>query len=87
MKRKSLDRRLAKLDPQSVFESPLDVVRETLLTKGEKLGTLDRWRLAILDKTGSDKDAKGITPQLLHQIEEAKNRLTGARPHSVENFR
>jgi hypothetical protein len=38
----------------NVFESPLEIVDEILLTKGEKLGTLKRWHRSILgDLTAS----------------------------------
>jgi hypothetical protein len=43
-----VDRDAAKQHPESVFGSPLEIVNEILLTKGEKLATLERWRLSIL---------------------------------------
>ena len=49
MKRTSLDRNLAKQNPDRVFESPFEIVGETLFTMGEKLGTLNRWRQAFLE--------------------------------------
>ena len=74
MKRTSLDRNLAKQHPARVFESPFEIVSETLFTKGEKLGTLNRWRQAR---------TYGVTPErarVLGQIEEAKRHLSNANP-------
>ena len=35
-------------DPASVFASPNDIVHEILLTRGEKIATLKRWRADIV---------------------------------------
>ena len=81
MRRTALDRNLAKLNPERVFDSPLDIVRETLFTKGEKLGTLNRWRRSILGELGAAEGGMrtcGIASQharILGQIEEARNCL------------
>jgi hypothetical protein len=37
-----MNRDAAKLEPESVFESPLEIVNEILLTMGEKFATLNR---------------------------------------------
>ena len=42
---RALNRDDAKQRPESHFNSPLDIVAEPLLTRGEKLATLDRRRL------------------------------------------
>lgn len=50
-----------------------------LLTRGEKIGTLDRWRQSILDQLedhNADLHGCGAVSQLLGQIEEAKHRLS-----------
>ena len=82
VKRTSLDRNLAKQNPERVFESPFEIVGETLFTKGEKLGTLNRWRQAILQDEAMR--TYGVTPdraRVLGQIEEAKRHLSkGNRP-------
>lgn len=70
MKPRSLDRRLAKQVPENVFDSPLCIVDERLLTKGEKIATLDRWRQSALSQANST--ARNL---VLGQIEEAKIRL------------
>jgi hypothetical protein len=74
MKRRSLDRKLAKQNPERVFDSPLEVVVETLFTRGEKLGTLDRWRLNVLEDVGAN-GAGSKRVWILGQIEQAKRRL------------
>ncbi len=79
MKRTSLDRSFAKRNPARVFDSPSEIVDEKLLTRGEKLGTLNRWRQSILEQV-DHHDAElrgyGTVSQLLGQIEEAKLRLS-----------
>jgi|SRR5262245_47556469 len=78
VKRSSLNRNFAKRNPERVFDSPSDIVDEKLLTRGEKLGTLNRWRQSILDQMAShDAERRGLGPssRLLWQIEEAKLRL------------
>lgn len=85
MKRPALDRSLAKQNPERVFDSPFDIVRETLFTKGEKLGTLNRWRQAILEELSASDEgmrACGVASErarVLGQIEEAKTRLNNVR--------
>jgi hypothetical protein len=79
VKRTSLNRTYAKNNPARVFDSPSEIVDELLLTRGEKLGTLDRWRQSILEQLpGHDAERRGYAAfsQLLGQIEEAKLRLS-----------
>jgi hypothetical protein len=38
----------AKLDPAKHFTTPQDIVDTVMLTRGEKIATLERWRLEIL---------------------------------------
>ncbi|HEU0158915.1 MAG TPA: hypothetical protein VFR00_06370 [Hyphomicrobiaceae bacterium] len=83
MKRTSLNRIYAKTNPARVFDSPSEIVDELLLTRGEKLGTLDRWRRSILDQLDThDQERRGYAAfsQLLGQIEEAKLRLSTSLP-------
>ena len=47
---RSLNRDVAKQQPADVFATPLEIVNEVLLTKGEKLATLERWRMSVLDE-------------------------------------
>lgn len=77
-----LDREKAKQDPESVFDSPLSVVEEALLTKGEKIATLNRWRQAVLEElsaSGEGMRTHGVSSrraQLLEQIEDARGLLS-----------
>ena len=69
-----LNRSLAKQDPEGTFENPLLIVEEAMLTRGEKLATLDRWRLAILEQLAAQGEFRRA--QLLYEIEEARSQLT-----------
>jgi hypothetical protein len=81
VKRTSLNRNLAKHNPERVFESPFEIVGETLFTKGEKLGTLNRWRQAILkDEAMRTVGVTAERTRVLNQIEEAKTHLSRAIP-------
>jgi hypothetical protein len=77
----ALNRDIAKQQPESVFESPLEIANEILLTKGEKLATLNRWRVSILGELGASNEGmatRGYTRgqlTVLEQIEEAKVRI------------
>lgn len=46
----TLDRVAAKRDPATFFASPEDVAQSILLTTGEKLATLARWRSQLIDE-------------------------------------
>jgi hypothetical protein len=66
---------------RDVFESPFEIVSETLFTKGEKLGTLNRWAKPFLRTkrcglTASHQSRRRV----LDQIEEAKRHLSNANP-------
>ena len=77
-----LDREAAKQDPETVFERPLEILDEQLLTRGEKLATLERWRQNILEQLRATSE--GMPPDgnsaertgVLDEIEEARRRLT-----------
>jgi hypothetical protein len=71
---RSLNRNLAKQDPEGNFASPLGIVDERLFTRGEKLATLNRWRQAILEELVAMGEAKRA--HLLGEIEEARSRLS-----------
>ena len=79
-----LNRDEAKFRPDAVFGSPLDIVSEKLLTRGEKLATLERWRhgiMAQLTASGEGMQTRGYSHEhakVLEQIERAKVQL-GAR--------
>ena len=77
-----LNREAAKQDPETVFERPLEILDEQLLTRGEKLATLERWRQNILGQLRATSE--GMPPDgnsaertgVLDEIEEARRRLT-----------
>ena len=80
----ALNRDSAKQHPENVFANPLEIVDEILLTRGEKLGTLKRWQLSILqDLSEQGMGTPGYVPgqlrgqlAVLEEIEEAKIRLS-----------
>ena len=84
--KKPLDREAAKQQPETVYERPLDILDEELLTKGEKLATLERWRQGILEQLKATSE--GMPPDgnaaertgVLDEIEAARRRLTEPEP-------
>jgi hypothetical protein len=78
---RALNRDAAKQQPESVFENPLEIVSKILLTKGEKLARLNRWRRSILDELDGMAARRYAREQLtvLEEIEEAKARLKSRR--------
>jgi len=88
---RALNRDTAKQMPESVFESPLEIVNEILLTKGEKLATLNRWRLSILGELDASNEGMATlgyaSEQLtvLEAIEQAKARLKRRREPETSN--
>jgi hypothetical protein len=80
---KALNRDEAKQRPDFYFASPLDIVPEPLLTRGEKLATLERWRLMVteeLNASGEGMRTQGYSAEqarTLERIEEARRQLGG----------
>jgi hypothetical protein len=70
---RTLNRALAKQDPERSFQSPLLIVDEKLFTRGEKLATLSRWRSSIIDELSAS--GLGERARILCEIEEARHRL------------
>jgi hypothetical protein len=57
----------AKHNPESVFPSPLDIVGEVMLTRGEKIATLERWRASTLQQIAAADDGmrtRGVSDKL-----------------------
>ena len=81
MTQKPFNRELAKDNPDRFFETPQQIVEETLLTRGEKAATLNRWRQTILEElsaSGEGMRTHGVSSDrshLLGQIEQAKAEL------------
>ena len=73
MTNRSINRVLAKQDPEGTFASPLVIVDETLFTRGEKIATLNRWRSSILEELTAS--GLGDRARILCEIEEARYRL------------
>ena len=61
----------AKHDPASVFASPLDIVDEVMLTRGEKIATLERWRQAVMQQMSASDDGmrtQGVSDTLAETL-------------------
>ena len=77
----SLRPQVAKHNPASVFASPLDIVDEIMMTRGEKIATLERWRLSVLQDLAAADDGMrtaGVSAthsDTLDMIEQALSRL------------
>ena len=76
-----LNRDSAKQNPEGAFSHPFEIVEEQLLTRGEKIATLNRWRQSVLEElraAGEGMRTFGVSPRrvhLLEQIEAARNQL------------
>jgi hypothetical protein len=79
---RALNRDDAKQRPESYFDSPLDIVSEPLLTRGEKLATLERWRLMVaeqLNASGEGMRTQGYSAEqarTLDLIQQARAQLS-----------
>lgn len=75
----------AKLNPERHFGAPGDIVGEVMLTRGEKIATLERWRLNILQQLAAANEGmttqgySGESARLLNEIESARRNLDEAR--------
>jgi hypothetical protein len=82
---RGLDREFAKQSPETVFGHPSALVDEVSLTYGEKLATLERWRLNILSELSATSegmaspDASGWLLKVLEEIEDTKTMLRRRR--------
>lgn len=72
-----LSRSAAKENPGQAFACPADVVAELMLTRGEKRGALERWRMDVLHEltaTGEGMRTLGSSDRLgrlLREIDDA----------------
>ncbi len=78
---KPFNRDAAKQQPETWFANPMDIVEHRLLTRGEKIVTLERWRLNLLSELAAASEGmhtRGYSAEqlaALGAIEEAKSRL------------
>ncbi len=59
----------ARLDPEAVFNRPLNIVTEMGLTRGQKIATLDRWKEALQDRLTAT--GEGMAPPAGQTAQEA----------------
>jgi hypothetical protein len=56
----NLNSEKARLEPDAVFTSPLDIVAEAGLTRGQKIAALKRWEQTLNDRLRASSE--GMTP-------------------------
>ena len=66
----SLNVEKARTDPEAVFSSPLDIVGEPGLTRGQKIAALQRWKQLLEDKLRAT--GEGMAPPAGQTAEEAE---------------
>lgn len=77
-----LSRSAAKQNPGETFENPAALVAEVMLTRGEKIGALERWRLDVLQEMTATSEGMLADPhtgrpaRLLREIDAAIRELT-----------
>ena len=77
-----LSRSAAKENPAEVFESPAALVAEVMLTRGEKIGALERWRRDVLLEMTATSEGMSAEPQtgrlgrLIREIDRAIRELS-----------
>jgi hypothetical protein len=76
----------AKTAPESVFASPAELAEHSMLTRGEKIATLERWRVKVLHElaaAGEGMHTRGVSSRhvdLLADIDNARKSLVSAVP-------
>lgn len=76
-----LDRNRAKYAPSEAFAAPEEIFEAVLMTRGEKLAALQRWRREICHEMSASTDGMntcGVSDLLirrLHRIDETIDRL------------
>lgn len=77
-----LSRSAAKENPAEVFESPAALVTEVMLTRGEKIGALERWRRDLLLEMTATGEGMAAEPQtgrlgrVIREIDDAIRELS-----------
>jgi len=77
-----ISRSAAKENPGLAFACPADLASEVMLTRGEKIGALERWRIDVLHQlaaTGEGMRTLGASEtlcRLLYEIDTVTRELT-----------
>lgn len=83
---KPFNRDAAKQQPESWFEGPMDVVEHRLLTRGEKIVTLERWRLNLLGELAAASEGmhtRGYSAGQLAALDAIENAKSCLRPRAT----
>jgi hypothetical protein len=76
---------VAKYNPQSAFDGPQEIVVHQLMTRGEKIATLGRWRASVLQEMSAASEGmntRGFSADLsqrLTSIDDAIRQLVERR--------
>lgn len=80
--RMKIDREAAKLEPESQFDTPDDLVASVGLTRGEKIAALKRWAFLVDRRLASGDEGMPVSgaqeaadAELLRVIEKARSAL------------
>jgi hypothetical protein len=74
---------LAKYNPEATFDSPSEIVAHVMMTRGEKVATLGRWRASVLQRMHAASEGmhtRGMSAELadrLASIDDALRELSG----------
>lgn len=80
-----LSRSAAKANPSQAFDSPADLAAEVMLTRGEKLGALERWRHDVMHEltaTGEGMRTQGSSERLGRLLRQIDVAIRDLRPGS-----
>ena len=76
---------VAKFNPERAFETPSEIVTHAMMTRGEKIATLGRWRASILQRMHAASEGmhtRGMSADLsdrLASIDDALRELSDRR--------
>ena len=69
MRTLQLDSEKARMDAETVFRDPLNIVAEPGLTRGQKIAALERWKQTLQDRLKAT--GEGMAPPAGQSAEEA----------------
>ena len=73
-----INRTDAKHNPAQAFESPDAIIAEVMMTRGEKLATLQRWAKSIVDEMNASSEGMrtaGMADGLVQKLEAVNNAI------------
>lgn len=64
-----LDTEKSRFEPDAVYASPMDLVNEAGLNRGQKIAALERWSLTLQDRIRAT--GEGMAPEAGHTADES----------------